>query len=142
MVTGPGTNGMETVGETSQASIGQLVAAVREDVTGLIKDEVDLAKAELREDLKSAGIGGVLVAAAGVLVFLAVVLLSVALAYGVSALGLAAGWAFLIVAVFYLVVAGALGLWAKARFGSVKGPKRAQAAARQAVHALRATSAS
>ncbi|NED99208.1 phage holin family protein [Phytoactinopolyspora halotolerans] len=142
MTTGPSISGGESVDEASQASVGQLVSAVREDLTGLIKDEIDLAKAEIREDVKSAGMGGALVAAAGFLVVLAVVLLSVALAYGVSALGLGPGWAFLIVAAFYLIVAGLLGLWAKSRFSSITGPARAKVAARQAVQALRATSAS
>lgn len=140
MTTRPNVNGTEASDETSTASVGQLVAAIKDDMSGLIRDEVDLAKAEIREDVKAAGTGGALVAVAGVLGVLAFILLSIALAYGVSALGLAPGWAFLIVAGFYLLVAGALVLWAKSRFGAVKGPKRSQVAARQAVQALRATS--
>ena len=46
--------------------------------------------------------------AAGFLALLAVVLLSIAAAYGLVALGLHPGWAFLIVAVVYLLVAGIL----------------------------------
>lgn len=126
--------------DDTELSTGQLVASIKEDLSGLVRDEIELAKAEMREDARAVGLGAGLIAVAAVLAGLAVVLLSVALAYGIAALGLAPGWAFLIVAAAYLLVAAALGLLAKNKFGSVSGPKRTQRAAQQAVQALRATS--
>lgn len=142
MTTTPANGGTGVAEERSEASVGQLVSAVREDVSGLIRDEIDLAKAEIRDDVKAVALGGVLVGVAGFLGVLALILLSIALAYGIVALGLAPGWAFLIVAGFYLLLAGGLVLVAKSRFGAVSGPKRARETARQAVQALRATSES
>jgi hypothetical protein len=115
--------GMTTRSTTGGAemSTGQLVSAIKDDVSGLIRDEIDLAKAELRQDARAVGTGVALIAVAAVLVVLVVILLSIALAYGLTALGLAPGWAFLIVAGVYLLGAGVLGLVAKARFGSMSG---------------------
>lgn len=140
MSTRPSADSVAGSDDRSETSIGELAAAVREDVSGLVRDEIDLAKAELREDAKSVGMGAGLIAAAGVLCVFALILLSIALAYGIAALGLAPGWAFLIVAGAYLLGAGGLGWWAKSRFSLVSGPKRARVAARQAIQALRATS--
>lgn len=138
----PSAVGAQTSDGRSDASVGQLVAAVREDMSGLVRDEIDLAKAEIRRDVKSAALGAAVIAVAGVLGVLALILLSIALAYGVAALGLAPGWAFLIVAGFYLLMAAGLGLLAKSRFGALTGPERAKKKARQAMQALRATSTS
>lgn len=142
MTTTPASGGFGVAEGKSEPSVGQLVSAVREDVSGLIRDEIELAKAEIRQDVKAVALGGVLVGAAGFLGVLVVILLSIALAYGLVALGLAPGWAFLIVAGFYLLLAGGLVLIAKSRFGAVTGPTRAREGARQAMKALRATSES
>lgn len=124
----------------SAPSVGQLVASIKDDVTGLVRGEIDLAKAELREEAKQAGVGGGMIAVAAALGLLALVLLSIALVYGVSALGLTLGWSYLVVGGAYLVLAGLLGLLAKGRFAHVKGPQRARASAQRAVEALRPSS--
>jgi protein-S-isoprenylcysteine O-methyltransferase Ste14 len=123
----------------AEMSTGQLVSAIKDDVSGLIRDEIDLAKAELRQDARAVGTGVALIAVAAVLVVLVVILLSIALAYGLTALGLAPGWAFLIVAGVYLLGAGVLGLVAKARFGSMSGTARAQRGAQKIMQTIRAT---
>ncbi|NED95801.1 phage holin family protein [Phytoactinopolyspora alkaliphila] len=125
-----------------EMSTGQLVNAIKDDVTGLLRDEIDLAKAELREDAKAVGTGVALVAVAAVLVILVVILLSIALAYGLTALGLAPGWAFLIVAGVYLLAAGALGLVAKARISGMSGTTRAKQGAQKIAQTIRTSSES
>ncbi len=75
--------------------------------------------------------------AAAFLVLLAVVLISIALGYGLVALGLHPGLAFLSVAVFYLIVAGILGLLGRRRLERIKGPERARQAATRIGEALR-----
>jgi membrane protein implicated in regulation of membrane protease activity len=62
--------------------------------------------------------------AAGFLGLLAVVLLSIAAAYGLVALGLHPGWAFLVVAVAYLLVAALLVLVGKRTISKVGPPER------------------
>ncbi|AYY11772.1 phage holin family protein [Actinobacteria bacterium YIM 96077] len=126
--------------DDTEPSTGRLVVAIKEDLSGLIRDEIDLAKAELRADVRAAGLGAALIAVAGVLSVFALILLSIAVAYGLTGLGLAPGWAFLIVAGLYLLVALIAVLVARSRFGAISGSKRSKKAAQQAVQALRATS--
>src|SRR5207253_8343500 len=49
------------------STTGRLVSAVTEDIAGLVRQEVRQAQAELTEKAKGAGLGGALVAGAGVL---------------------------------------------------------------------------
>jgi hypothetical protein len=118
-------------------SIGRLVAGIQQDLTILVRGEIELAKAELRQSAAQGGLGGGLIGAAAFLVLLAVVLGSIALAYGLVALGLHPGWAFLIVAGFYLLLAGVLGLLGRNLLGRVHGPERVQKVAARAMQALR-----
>jgi hypothetical protein len=140
MASGPSASGPSPdVPSASDAepSIGLLIASIQQDLTILVRGEIELAKAELRQSVAQGGLGGGLIGAAAFLVLLAVVLGSIALAYGLVALGLHPGWAFLIVAGFYLLLAGALGLLARNRLGRVRGPERAQKVAARVMQALR-----
>ena len=48
------------MGNTSEPSIGDLVALAIRDVTQLLRFEIDLAKVELREDARRAGLAAAL----------------------------------------------------------------------------------
>lgn len=122
---------------TTEPTIGQLVAAIKDDITGLVRGEVDLAKAELRDQAKAAGAATGMIVAAIVLAVFGLVMLSMALAYGIHALGLGLGWSFLIVAGLYLVIAATLVLIAKGGFSKMEGPKRTQRTTRQVTTALK-----
>lgn len=124
-------------GTDSDASIGTLVAGIQQDITRLVRGELELAKAELRESAGRAGAGAGMLGAAAFLSLLAVVLISIALAYGLVALGLHPGWAFLIVAVFYVIVAAILVLLGRRRLEQIQGPERAKRAAARVGQALR-----
>ena len=124
-------------GADSEVSIGTLVAGIQRDITTLVRGEVELAKAELRESAGRVGAGAGMLGAAAFLILLAVVLISIALGYGLVALGLHPGWAFLIVAVFYLIVAAILGLMGRSRLERIQGPERAKRAAARVGQALR-----
>jgi len=54
-------------GDTSEASLGQLVSQLSEQTTRLVRDELALAKAELKDSARHAGRGAGLFTAAGVL---------------------------------------------------------------------------
>ncbi|MER6397556.1 MULTISPECIES: phage holin family protein [unclassified Kitasatospora] len=107
-----------------ERSVGQLFAAATTDLSALVHDEIALAKAELRADVKRGVSGGVSLTVAGVVALAAVPMLSAAAAYGIHALGLSLGWSFLIVAGAYLLLALLLGLLALRSFKRIEKPHR------------------
>ncbi len=110
---------------TSVQSLGQLVSTVTSDVSSLVRLEIELAKAEVQEQMKQGAAGGALAALAGFLAFLASILLSLAAAYGLA--NVMPVWAaFLVVAGVYLLLAGLLAFVGIRRFRQIKGPQRAQ----------------
>lgn len=90
---------------SGEETLGALIATASRDLSALVRSEIELAKAELRVDVKNGATGGAMFGAAAFLGVLVVILLSIAAAYGLVALGLHPGLAFLAVAVFYLLVA-------------------------------------
>ena len=86
-------------------SIGDLVALAAKDVSQLIRYEIDLAKTELKGDVRRIGLAGALGGVAAFVACLVLVLLSIALAFGLVALGIWDWAAFLIVAGAYVVFA-------------------------------------
>jgi uncharacterized membrane protein YqjE len=86
-------------------SLGDLVALAAKDVSQLIRYEIDLAKTELRDDVQRIGLAAALSGVAAFVACLVLVLLSIALAFGLVALGIWAWAAFLIVAGVYVLFA-------------------------------------
>jgi hypothetical protein len=107
-----------------EQSLGALFADASRDLSKLVHDEIELAKAEIRRDVKNGATGGAMFGAAGFVAVLAVILLSIAGAYGLVALGLHPGWAFLIVAGVYLLAAVVLVLAGKKAVSKVGPPER------------------
>jgi hypothetical protein len=111
-------------GDSQEETLGALFAAASRDLSTLVRSEIELAKAEVRSDVKNGVLGGAMFGAAAFLGVLAVILLSVAAAYGLVALGLHAGLAFLLVAVLYLLLAALLAFVGKRAVGKVGPPER------------------
>jgi len=86
-------------------SLGDLVALAAKDVSQLVRYEIDLAKTELRDDVQRIGLAAALSGVAAFVACLVLVLLSIALAFGLVALGIWAWAAFLIVAGVYVLFA-------------------------------------
>ena len=86
-------------------SLGDLVALAAKDVSQLIRYEIDLAKNELKGDVQRVGLAAALGGVAAFVACLVLVLLSIALAFGLVALGIWTWAAFLIVAAAYVVFA-------------------------------------
>ena len=86
-------------------SLGDLVALAAKDVSQLIRYEIDLAKTELMDDVERIGLAGALGVVAAFVACLVLVLLSIALAFGLVALGIWTWAAFLIVAGAYVLLA-------------------------------------
>jgi hypothetical protein len=122
----------------SEPTVGQLVANASKDLSGLVRGELELAKTELKKTAVAAGTGAGMFAAAAFLALLAVILLSIAAAYGLTALGLHPAWAFLIVAGFYLLVGAVLVFVGMRALKSAKGPQRAIETSKESVEVLKA----
>ena len=97
----------ETQDENSMRdqSTGDLVKALSQQTSELVRKEVDLAKAELTEKGKKAGIGAGIFGAGGLLALFGLAVLTAALIAGLSE-GMDTWLAALIVGVIYLVGAG------------------------------------
>ena len=87
----------------SDRSLGQLFSQLTTDLSVLVRDEIELAKVELKADMRAVGKSGGLLGGAAFAGYLTVVLLSFALAWGLAEL-MPAGLAFLIVGVLWAVV--------------------------------------
>lgn len=124
-------------GETQERSFGRLVADATRDLSGLVRDELDLAKAELKDDVKAGVRGSAMFGVAAFLGLLAIILLSIAAAYGIVALGLHPAWSFLIVAGAFLLIAGVLVLIGIRQVKKVKAPERTIATTKESVAVLK-----
>ena len=87
-------------------TLGSLVSLAVKDVTQLIRYEMDLAKIELKTDVKRLGLGGALLGTAAFVGCLVLMLLSFAFAYGLMTVGIWSWASFLIVAGTYVLLAG------------------------------------
>lgn len=108
-------------------TIGRLVTDASRDISALVSQEIRLAKSELKVSIKAGGIGAGLFAAAAFIGVLAIIMLSVAIAYLIhwNGDGLALHWAFLIVFAGYVVLAGALVMIGIRKVKQVRGPEKA-----------------
>ena len=93
--------------EDDGRSVGDLVSVAVQDLSKLVKYQLDLAKVELTADARRLGISGALLASAVFTGFLVLVMLCFALAYGLQTLGVWDWASFLIVAGVCVVLAAA-----------------------------------
>ncbi len=127
-----------TDSSTPERTLGQLVAQATEDVSSIVRSEIDLAKLELKADAQRAGKGAGMFGAAGLLALYALGLLFFAAAYGIVAAGLAPWLAFLIIGVVLLIICGILALIGKSALGKVQGkPQRTIKNAQDTVAAVK-----
>ncbi|MFV0458670.1 MAG: phage holin family protein [Actinomycetales bacterium] len=127
-----------TVDIRDERTIGQLVADINSDITGLVRAEIALAKAELREDAKRGGIGAGLLAGAGVLGLVGFVLLCITAGFALAAAGLSYWAAFGIVTLVLFVLAGILALVGKGRLSNIAGPQQAIDTTKQSIEQVKA----
>ena len=91
----------------ADASLGELFSDLTTDLSGLVRDELSLAKVELKDEITKAGRAGGMFGGAALAGYMTIVLLSFAAAWALAEV-MAAGWAFLIVAVIWGVAAALL----------------------------------
>ncbi len=102
-------------------SLGDLVALAAKDVSQLVRYEIDLAKSELKGDVRRVGLAAGLGGAALFVGCLVVVLLSIAYAFGLVALGIWTWAAFLIAAGTCVLLAAIAVLIAVLRLRGLSG---------------------
>ena len=120
-------------------TIGRLVADASRDISTLVSKEIALAKSELKVSFKAGGLGIGLFAAAAFIAVLAIIMLSVAIAYFINwnGDGLALHWAFLIVFGFYLLVAALLAVMGVRKVKQVRAPEKAISQGKEIPRALK-----
>jgi hypothetical protein len=107
-----------------EESLGALVAQASDHISTLVRSEIELAKAELRFDVKRVGSAAGLFGAAAFMGHLCLILASFAIAYGLMAFGLWQWVAFTIVTFVYLLAATLLVWIAFRRLKGLAGMKR------------------
>jgi hypothetical protein len=120
-------------------TIGRLVSDASRDLSSLIRNEIKLAKTEVQLSVKAGGAGIGLFAAAVFFVVMALIMLSVAIAYFINwnGKGLALQWAFLIVFGFYVLLAALLAFIGVRKVKKVRGPEKAIAQANETKQILK-----
>ncbi|MBP8919263.1 MAG: phage holin family protein [Micropruina sp.] len=104
-------------------SLGELLGDVAGDLSTLLRQEVELAKAEVRESGTRAGKGVGLLAGAGVGGFLAVLFVSISLWWGLGHF-VDLAWSALIVAALWGIVAAMLMQSGRKELARIKGLPR------------------
>lgn len=101
-------------------SLGQLLSEIAEDLSGLLRQELALAKAELRASATNAAKGAGMMGGAGYAAGMAFLFLSLALWAALGSL-IGGGWAGVVVGVLWAVVALVLFFVGKSQLKNVKG---------------------
>ena len=108
-----------------EPTLGELITSAQKDFSALVKSEIELLKSELSVSVKLGGMSIALFAAAGFVALLAVILLSFFFVYLVHLIGLDLVWAYGVVVLVYLLVAGILGFVGYKKVRKVRPPERA-----------------
>lgn len=108
---------------TGDKSLGELVSAATADLSLLVHQEISLAKAEIKRDVTAAGKGAGLFGGAGFTGLLALLFLSIALAFALGSFT-TLGVGFLLVGVLYLLAAIVLALTGKKKISQVGPPEQ------------------
>ena len=135
---GMGAHGVESDADESyqryreeDRSLGEIVSGVMDNASTLVKQEVELAKAEAKQAASRAGKGVGMFAGAAIAALMALFALTLMLWWLFAiligdAIDPALGWSGLIVTVIWLVVAGVLAAVGKSELDKVKGLPKTQ----------------
>jgi hypothetical protein len=113
--------------DVENQSVGELMGNVTRDLSTLMRQELALAKAELKVEATKVGRGSGMYAGAGIAGWMVLLFLSIALWAGLSNV-MDAGWAGVIVAVVWGVIGAVLYMSGRRQFREVN-PKPEQTAA-------------
>jgi hypothetical protein len=117
-------------------SIGDLVSEVSRDLSTLIRQEIELAKAEATQSAKRAGKGAGMFGGAGVAGHMVLLFLSLALWWALGTV-MGGGWSGLVVAAVWAVVAAVLAARGRSEIKAVEGLPRTADSVKKIPDALR-----
>ncbi len=131
----PGSRTREERTAEDDRSVGELFGAITADLSTLMREEVALAKAEVRQSATQAGSGVGMLGGSGLAAYLMLLFVSTA---GWWALGdaIGRGWAALVVAGVWAVVALVLYALGRSRLRSIQGLRRTTDTAKQVPSAM------
>jgi len=101
-------------------SLGDLLGDVTRDLSTLMRQELELAKAEAKQSATKAGKGGGMLAGAGVAGHFVLLFLSIALWYALGEL-MGLGWSAVVVALIWGIIAAVLASIGKKELNAIKG---------------------
>jgi hypothetical protein len=107
-----------------EPSLGELVATATRDLSSLMRQEVELAKVEIKRDVTAAGKGAGMFGGAGLAALLGLLFISVSAAFGLAHFDVPLGCSFFAVGALYLVVAGVLALTGKRSLSKMGPPTK------------------
>jgi len=93
--------------DVSNASVGDLIGEVTRDLSTLMRQELDLAKAEVKQEASKAAKAGGMLGAAGFAGYMVLLFASIAAWQGLAEI-MPSGWAALIVAVVWAAIGAVL----------------------------------
>src|SRR4051794_6691670 len=110
---------------STDRSLGELISGVTQDLSTLMRQELELAKAEVQQSASRAGKGAGMLGGAGLAGYFVLLFLSIALWWAIGT-GTGLGWSALIVAAIWGIIAAVLYVAGRNALKSVRGlPKTA-----------------
>jgi len=120
-----------------EPTIGKLVVDAFDDFGTLLRHIIELAKSELKVSVRAGGTAIALFALAGFISLLAIIMVSISIAFFIVMAGLDPAWAFLIVFGGYMLLAGLLVFIGVLKVKKVRAPEKTIAQAQEIPRALR-----
>lgn len=119
------------------ASIGELVSDVTRDLSLLLRQEVELAKAEAKDSAAKAGKGAGMLSGAAMAGWFTLLFLSLAVWEWLSGAFDNRGWAAIVVMVVWAIVAAVLAVMGRRNIKDIQGMSRTVETAKQVPQALK-----
>ncbi|MEO7059399.1 MAG: phage holin family protein [Lapillicoccus sp.] len=118
-------------------SLGEIISDISTDLSKLVQQELDLAKAEVKDSASRAGKGAGLLGGAGIAGHMVLLFLSLAAWRAFDALVHSLTWAALIVALIWAVIAVVLALSGRRQLTTINGIPRTVETAKKVPAALK-----
>jgi len=134
-----GTRPQTTPDGARQLSVGDLVGEVSRDMSQLVRQEMQLARAELRQDAKETGQAAGAFGGAGFAVYMVLLFGSIAAWWALTRV-MNQGWASLVIAGIWAVIGVVFAGVGRDRMRRIRGPQQAAQTAREVPDALRGRS--
>jgi len=131
---------IQPLDQQQEPTIGKLVVDAFDDFGTLLRHIIELAKSEMRISVRASIMAIALFFLAGFISLLAIIMVSIAIAFFIHMAGLDLAWCFLIVFGGYLLLAGLLAFIGYRKVRKVKAPEHTIAQAKDTPRALRGKS--